>query len=325
MGQEGDDRLVAPVPPPPRPAARRAAIDAALRKFDGIEEVPAPSRRPSLVQWASTHRGMAGGLVTAALIAVISIPAIQVAIRDHPAEVASENKLPDIRTYNEPTAGADSIAAEEPAADQPAPLAKPGAKAPVIAEERSGSVPARRNESAVLAEPSPSVMAPAPPPPPHPPTQAPAKPSANEASDVGNIIVTGSRIPSADAKSSGFAQRAEAPPSPREIAAPYQGFLNRLQGALGDNDRRAVLRLVGLPLRVDFAGGSRTYRTRQDVERDYDRIFTPAVRDAADSLGAGELTSSDGGKLRGSGRIWFGCGLRTCLSEETIRIRKIRP
>ena len=95
MGQDGDDRLSLPNPPPPRPAARREAIDAALRKFDGMEDAPAAGRRkrPLLVQWASTHRAAAGGLVTAALFAVIAIPAIQVAIRDNPQQVASEDSL----------------------------------------------------------------------------------------------------------------------------------------------------------------------------------------------------------------------------------------
>jgi hypothetical protein len=165
----------------------------------------------------------------------------------------------------------------------------------------------------------------APPPLPPPPPPPAAEPQAEAADSAGNIIVTGSRVPSANAKSSGFAQRAEAPPTPREIIAPYGDFLNRLQEALGGNDRRAVVRLVGLPLRVDFAGGARTYRTRQDVERDYDRIFTPAVREAVLNLGSYEITSRDGGKLRGSGRIWFGCGLSSCSSDETIRIREIRP
>ena len=142
---------------------------------------------------------------------------------------------------------------------------------------------------------------------------------------MGGIIVTGSRAPAATAKSNGFAQRAEAPPSPREIIAPFGEFLGRLQEALADNDRRAVLRLVGLPLRVNFAGGARAYRTRQDIERDYDRIFTPAVREAAADLYVGNLTTRDGARLRGGNRIWFGCGLRICSSEQTIRIREITP
>src|SRR4030095_8604176 len=74
MAIDSDDLISLPNPPPPRPAARREAIDAALRKFDGIEDPPATRRRPPLFLWASTHRAATGGLVTAALIAVIAAP-----------------------------------------------------------------------------------------------------------------------------------------------------------------------------------------------------------------------------------------------------------
>ena len=151
----------------------------------------------------------------------------------------------------------------------------------------------------------------------------------------GDLVVTGSRVrrPSvsaerdqADALNS-LPTREEAPAAPSWVMQDraYRSFLSQLQSAVRANDRGAVVRLVGLPLRVDFAAGAKTYRTRREVERDYDRIFTPAVRQAILSLGTYELTSRDGGKLRGSGRIWFGCGLRTCSSDETVRVREITP
>ena len=49
MAIDSDNQLSLPDPPPPRPAARKEAIDAALRKFDGIEETPAVT--PSVVAW----------------------------------------------------------------------------------------------------------------------------------------------------------------------------------------------------------------------------------------------------------------------------------
>jgi len=58
LGQESDDIVSLPAPPPPNPAARRAGIDAALRKFDGIEDAPQPRARPGLLGWASSHRRM---------------------------------------------------------------------------------------------------------------------------------------------------------------------------------------------------------------------------------------------------------------------------
>ena len=49
MAIDSDDLISLPNPPPPRPAARREAIGAALRRFDGIEDTPAQRRRPPLL------------------------------------------------------------------------------------------------------------------------------------------------------------------------------------------------------------------------------------------------------------------------------------
>ena len=327
MGQEGDDRLSLPLPPPPRPAARRQAIDAALARFDGIEQ-PKPTR-PRRIPWASLNRRPAGALVAAAIIAVVSVPAIQIALRDHPPEIATESSQPSLPAPNQPLA--ESSVANEPALqaqpNEAVASAEPALAEPTATEERSSPIADRKaalpSPALVIAAPAPMSAVAAPPPPPPPAAERQAE--ANDAADTGNIIVTGSRIPAPNAKASGFAQRAEAPPSPRETIAPYGEFLNQLQQALGDNDRRAVLRLIGLPLRVNFASGVRTYRTRQDIERDYDRIFTPAVREASQNLYAGELVARDGGRLRGTNRISFGCGNRTCSSEKVIRVREVTP
>jgi hypothetical protein len=330
MAIDGDDLISLPTPPPPRPTARREAIDSALRKFDGNDDASAPRRRPSLAGWASAHRGLAGGLVTAALVAVISIPAIQVVIREHPPEVVSEGGLSerapaeenaaDLAPANEPpSATVDrAVAAADEAPSQP--KTEPAEQPTNLVAERKAI---ERTVEPVMATPAPMIAAPAAPPPPPPPPPPQAQLQAEAADSVGNIIVTGSRIPAP--KAEGFAQRAEAPPTQREIIAPYGEFLSRVQEALRDNDRRAVLRLVGLPLRVNFAGGARTYRTRQEVERDYDRIFTPVVREAAMNMGSYDIVGRDGGRLRGSGRIWFGCGNRTCSAEEAIRVREVTP
>src|SRR5688572_28905019 len=40
MGKDSELPVSLPTPPPPRPAARRDAIEMALRKFDGVEEAP---------------------------------------------------------------------------------------------------------------------------------------------------------------------------------------------------------------------------------------------------------------------------------------------
>jgi hypothetical protein len=331
VGHEGDDRLSLPVPPPPNPAARRAAIDAAMRRFDGIGDAPAPRRRRSLAGWASAHRGLAGGLVTAALIAVISIPAVKVAIRDHPGEVATENSLaettlPGPATSNEapaPTADQAAAANEAPSSAKAAP--RPAQEA----EPSSGFVAPIREEKAGIAPPAPMrvapappaiVVAPAPPPPPPPPSAAPQA-QADAANDAGNIVVTGSRIrrPNLDS----------AVPvtvvSGQEIADPFAAFLSELQQAISDNDRGKVARLVALPFHVRIGGERRTYSSSRAIYNDYELIFTPAVRIELLDLRPAGLATRAGGRLRGSGRIWFGCGKPLCADEERIRIREVSP
>jgi len=183
MAIDGDDLISLPNPPPPRPAARREAIDAALRKFDGIEEAPAPRRRPPLVQWVSTHRAAAGGLVTAALIAVIAVPVVEVSIRDRQREAASEGSPSELAPADHNAAG--PVSANEPppvpykqapgqaaAADEATSAAK--AK---VAEERANLTAADRKAVASAVYPelaAPSPMVAIPPPPPSPPPQPPS-------------------------------------------------------------------------------------------------------------------------------------------------------
>ena len=352
MGQEGDDRLALPVAPPPNPAARRRAMDAAMRKFDGLEPLVQPRRRFSIAGWASTHRAAAGGLVTAALVAVVAIPAIQVAIRDRPAEVTSEDSLSSrvpiiVRDVEEgvanepPPATQDQAASASAAAAPQQPVTSDAAAKPsAIAEERSAFVDSGRERMAKVAAPAPpvaalatapapAIAAPAPPPPPPaPPPPSRDKAEAQEmAADSRDLVVTGSRVRQPELARQRGAPRTErgAASSPAAVIDPFVGYVLRLQTAFRAGDRRSILRLAGYPLRVSFGGEVRSYRTARDVERDYDRIFTPAVRAAALGLDPGDLDSRDGGRLRGDGPLWFGCGARTCSSADGIRLREVRP
>ncbi|HET9335128.1 MAG TPA: hypothetical protein VFO12_01830 [Sphingomicrobium sp.] len=336
MGEPGDDIVSLPVPPPPRPAARREAIEAALRKFDGIEDAPLrPARRPRW-SFANLNRRPAGALVAATLIAVIAIPAMQVALRNDPQSEVAENREPVPVSPDSPAA---ITASESPpvATDEPVggAVAEPPAEAPAapsaLADELTAFAPEAREEKADIAAPAPMVAptappmaAPAPPPPPPPPPpsppvsrRAPAEQEAQaEAADAASgIVVTGSRVRSSNLESAAPVTVIDAP----------RDFLSRLQGAIAANDRRAVIRMIGFPLRVSFDGDRRTYRTARDVERDYDRIFTPEIRQSALALRPNALMVRDGGRLRGNGRIWFGCGRTICSSAENIGIREISP
>lgn len=317
MGGDGNLSVPLPAPPPPNPAARRQAIDAALGKFDGIEPAP-PKKEPSRIRWGAMNRRPAGALIAATLIALIAIPAIRLGLPDRPAEEAA---APEVRNEPAPLAGAPQPAADKATVEAVVPPARsPAAPAATAANEQRVSF-AARDEREVQQVPAarmkaaapPSLAAPAPPPPPPPPP--PAQEMA-EAEGADSIVVTGSRVQRPNLESA----------SPvTVIGVTSNDFLSSLRAALDSNDRRAVIRLVAIPLRVNFSSGGRTYRSSRDIERDFDRIFTPAVRQAIDNLSPYDLATRDGGRLKGGGRIWFGCGKTLCRDEGAIRVREVVP
>src|SRR5947208_14646411 len=88
MAVEKDQSAWLPEPPPPRPARRDAAIDAALRRFDGIEE-PAPGARERRPSWARAHRPQMAVMVSALLLMIVGIPAALIGLRNAPSPPAS--------------------------------------------------------------------------------------------------------------------------------------------------------------------------------------------------------------------------------------------
>ncbi len=328
MAIDSDNRLSLPDPPPPRPAARKEAIDAALRKFDGIAETPA-ARRPS---WLGMNRRAFGALATAAIVAVISVPIALDALRDLPQAPQQQAQPPVVADVAEPVpeapSASDNLAASDRAADQAgsAVVAKdeptPGQLAEtrqVDARERIGLV---ANEQETRSEAPPAVAAAAPPPPPPPPPPAPAAPAARSQQYVADsaaqeIAVTGSRIPQPNLESA----------APLKAIDASGDFLSRLQAALRANDRRAVSRLVGFPLSVRKDGRVETYRSRREVERDFDEIFTPRVRSEVLNQRPNSLRTREDGKTKGSTRLWFApaCFNQACNPPGQISIREVTP
>lgn len=141
------------------------------------------------------------------------------------------------------------------------------------------------------------------------------------------MVVTGSRIPRPDLQKQGnVSVMAERSPEPANSAAPtaaYGQFLSRLQAAVRTGNKGAVVRLVDLPLRVNFAEGARTYRDRGSIERDFDRIFTPRVRRAILDQRADRLFTNYQGAMIGDGEVWLD---QTCPNASCpVRIRSINP
>jgi hypothetical protein len=135
-----------------------------------------------------------------------------------------------------------------------------------------------------------------------------------------NIAVTGSRIQ----------QRALEMSAPAKVVSanqPYASFLARLQRAARAGDRRAVIGLIGFPLRVNFAAGARVYRDARSVERDFDRIFTAKVKAAIARQRADSLFVRDQGAMIGNGELWFRetCTNADCSQTGPVRIVAINP
>jgi len=329
MTIDSDDMISLPSPPPPRPAARRDAIDAALRKFDGVEDAPAgraAHQRPSRIPWATMHRRPAGALVTAALIAIVFIPAVPLILRNSPPDVAPQAEVPSQvqpapvastcagpDCAGQPASEPVQARSEEAVATSAPPPAQPLAP-PVVAEERREVSPAANDQKAAFEVPAPLIAAPAPPPPP------PAEPAAEGDQ---NIVVTGGRVQTPNvarqsrANEMGYLAK---PASPDAIIDPDGEFLSHLQAGLKANDRRAIIRLIALPLRVTYDDGVRIYRSSRELERDFDEIFSSRVRSSVLKQRPDALVSRDRGKLTGNGRIWFGQS-----SDGSIRIREINP
>ena len=331
MAIDSDNRLSLPDPPPPRPAARKEAIEAALRTFDGIEEKPAVHRPP---KWLGMDRRTFGALATAAIVATISVPIALDALRDLPQPPQQQAPPPVVADVAKPAleapSASDNLATSEPAADQvrSAAVAKGEPTPGQLAEARQVEANRERiglvaNEQVTRSEaPPPAVAVVAPPPPPPPPPPAPAAPAARSQqysadSAAQEIAVTGSRIPQPNLESA----------APLKVIDASGDFLSRLQSALKADDRRAVLRLVGLPLSVRRDGRVETYRSRREVERDFDEIFTPRVRREVLNQRAYTLRTRDDGKTKGSMRLWFApaCINAECSPPGQIRIREVTP
>jgi len=148
------------------------------------------------------------------------------------------------------------------------------------------------------------------------------------------VVVTGSRIPQPNVSNRednalGRAQTADASSAPDWVLkdASYATFLKRLQAAVRANDRGAVIKLIAVPLRVNFDSGSRLYRDARSVRADYERIFTPRVTQAILGQRFDQLFGRDRGLMIGSGQVWFDhtCTNAQCSPPGPVRITAVNP
>ncbi len=217
MGEDDDIARSLPQPPPPRPDRRMAAIDAALRRFDGAGDAPRgagaarPASRPTR-WWTSISGPQLGVLVSAALVLAIGVPAALISV--------GERSVPPVRQTPQPVAEAP----HKPIAAAPAalaPVARPSVAAPVPPPVTAPAPVAAPQVALADNAPPPPAAAPPPPPPPAPPAapapamkaepgaavlaaRAPAAAAssapmpapivARRVADESDIVVTGSKI-----------------------------------------------------------------------------------------------------------------------------------
>ena len=340
MAADNDQRGWLPEPPPARPARREAAIESALRRFDGVGEPAAAKPRAST--WSRRHRPQLAFATSAMLVLVLAVPATLVGLREResvsgdypPAQVAQESSCVGEDCGTGALAMADAAPAPDAGTAEP-----PAATAPL---QRGEARMAAAGESAADAAPPPAAAPPpvapmmaapppaAPPPPPPPPApQRSEQMAAREDSAAEqNIVVTGSRVarPSL-ATEDGFNAMSAAPSGAAPAADRYQGFLSQLQAAMRANDRRAVIALIRFPLRVSSGGTSHTYRDARTVDEDFEQIFTPRVRQAILGQRAERLRANGRDAAIGNGivRIAQSCPNAECSPPGPVRIVAVSP
>jgi len=332
MAVDRDDSIALPTPPPPRPAARRNAIEAALRRYDGAED--SPEKRPTRSWWAS-HQRQLGALATAAVIVVVSIPVALTVLRDQPKPAATQPAAPQVVQPAIPIGPAAPSQAHgpQPTQDQMAATDAPRSKLTLERHRESPSfslVPEDQkvaNEAPPLAVAAPPA-APPPPPPPRPPAPAQGEQYSQDAG-AEEMVVTGSRVAQRNlAKPSNVAVMAKrSEPANAADSGAAVRFLSRLQTAIRADDRPTIAGMIAYPLRVNFNDGPKTYKNSPSIERDFERIFTPQVKKAILDQGADELFTNYQGSMIGSGEVWFdqSCSNSSCSKRGAIRIKAINP
>src|SRR5690349_17632741 len=127
MAVEQDQLGWVPEPPPPRPARRDAAIESALRLFDGVDEARPDVGKQPRRSWAQSHRPQLAMAASLLLVAFVGIPAALIGLRNQPS--ASEHAAPSaVADRHVPSA---PLHEPPPGIGEPAPRSAPVVSPPV--------------------------------------------------------------------------------------------------------------------------------------------------------------------------------------------------
>jgi hypothetical protein len=206
MADDSDLTRLLPDPPPPRPAARDAAIAAAMRRFDGVPDpatAAAPDKRPA--RWVSGKQ--IGAFATIVLVAGISLSValnrpggLQPGKVEQPPPVAAPRPASAPSSASAPSRPAPA-GSDNAAATGQAPAAKPGQVSPGPVASLAPDTSINRADGRGSTDQAPSASPPPAPPSPSPPAApaaesraraAPAEPPP-AAVDQGSIVVTAQR------------------------------------------------------------------------------------------------------------------------------------
>jgi hypothetical protein len=206
MADDSDLTRLLPDPPPPRPAARDAAIAAAMRRFDGVPDpatAAAPDKRPA--RWVSGKQ--IGAFATIVLVAGISLSValnrpggLQPGKVEQPPPVAAPRPASAPSSASAPSRPAPA-GSDNAAATGQAPAAKPGQGTPgpvaSLAPDTSINRADGRGSTDQAPPASPPPAPPSPPPPAAPAAESRARAAPAEpppaAVDQGSIVITAQR------------------------------------------------------------------------------------------------------------------------------------
>ncbi len=107
----------------------------------------------------------------------------------------------------------------------------------------------------------------------------------------------------------------------RSLGPKARNFLANLTAAVNARDKQKVAAMVQYPLRVNSGKGHRVVRNSSEFVRDYDRLFTPAIRKAIDTQVPDCLFANWQGVMIGNGEVWFGEQTDGTLRIETLNIK----
>ena len=102
-------------------------------------------------------------------------------------------------------------------------------------------------------------------------------------------------------------------------SAELKDFLTGLQGAVRHGDPTQVARYMYFPLRVNSEKGVIHSYGGVSFAKNFDQVFTPALRRAVLAQDAAQLMRSARGAMVGDGRLWIG---NVCLDHKCTK-RKI--